>query len=493
MLNAMNVREDYLYRLGILYLAIPLVIFISGWLRFPFMCLAVLLLWSLYRFLRGRGSEGEERGYAAVSVSYRQLFFLLAIFFLWCFFSGIGGMWFQSSDFRYRNAVLRDLVNYGWPVVYENGSFLCYYFGFWLIPALFGKLVLWLGGTAALGFAVADKVLLVWTWLGVVLTALLLMVRMKVSSWRPLLLLVGVFIGFSGVDILMGAPDGILYPERWNGVSEFSSDTAVLFWVFNQGVPAWLGTVLVMSRDDVRFDGIVCAFTAFLAPLPAFGLLGIIAFKFCLQYRKGRIRKEILTVRNLSALLFILPVVLFFFENTRTGKGTLHFFWQRSHPDSFAWFMVMILFFVILFALIEYMPYLWAVYPEEKHSWLFKALCVLLLVISVVQLGDSKDFAMRVSIPPLFCLMMLVLKHLKAGDLPRVRGFALALIFSIGCFTPALEFARGGVSFYTHGGVVRTTERFYSFSNLDDGDENFNNFMVSDYKGCRFRRLIGRD
>ena len=54
----------------------------------------------------------------------------------------------------------------------------------------------------AQGFAVADKVLLLWAWGGVVLVALLLMTRRELSTWKSLFVLIGVLVGFSGMDIL---------------------------------------------------------------------------------------------------------------------------------------------------------------------------------------------------------------------------------------------------------------------------------------------------
>ena len=496
MLHSMNIRESTLYRLGVMYLAIPMLVFLFCWLRWPFMCLGILLLWFLYKIYRRNSVSEEARGEVVVSLSYDKFLCLLAVLFLWCFFSGLGSLWFQSLDFTHRNAVLRDLVAYGWPVVYGNGSFLCYYFGFWLIPALVGKFVLLAGGTVTQGFAVADKVLLLWAWGGVVLVALLLMTRRELSTWKSLFVLIGVLVGFSGMDILGSNHEKIMqimHLEWWSGWIQFSSNTTILFWVFNQGIPAWLGTMLVMSRDDLYFDGIICALTAFLAPLPAFGLLGIIMFKFWARCKKENVWKEIFTIKNLAALLFVLPAILFFGENGRTGNGgdslgvpVFHFLWQVNP-------LHLVLYVAILFAAIEYLPYLWAIYPQEKNSWQFKAVCVLLPLISVLQLGDSGDFAMRASIPPLFCLMMLVLKHFIADDLPKVRRFALMFVFFLGCFTPATEWMRGMVLFYTHHGVIETTESFFSFGNLESGDENLKNYIMPDYMGCRFHALVGRD
>lgn len=55
-------------------------------------------------------------------------------------FSGWGGWVNQHPDHIVRNACLQELVSSPWPVVFPDGDVLIYNIGFWIIPALAGKL-----------------------------------------------------------------------------------------------------------------------------------------------------------------------------------------------------------------------------------------------------------------------------------------------------------------------------------------------------------------
>jgi hypothetical protein len=222
-----------LYRVSFLYLALPVVIFLLTWLRLwlGLICALVVVL-ALIQVWRER--QGDSR------LERRGILGGLLLLALWAWLSGVGGYAFQNSDHYCRNAVLRDLVNYSWAVVYREtvgGSpqMLVYYFGHWLPAALVGK---WLGWEAA------NAALFVWTWAGVVLAGLLLGQRLRWPLWNAALL----WIFFSSMDAL-----AILlfvrgrYPSLWPPVQHleawamgprYSSFTTQLFWVYNQAVPA---------------------------------------------------------------------------------------------------------------------------------------------------------------------------------------------------------------------------------------------------------------
>lgn len=61
----------------------------------------------------------------------------------------MGGLSPQSADWSKHNAVLRDLIEKEWPVLYHNedeSSLLTYYLGQYLVPALSGKVICFLCG-----------------------------------------------------------------------------------------------------------------------------------------------------------------------------------------------------------------------------------------------------------------------------------------------------------------------------------------------------------
>ncbi len=245
----MKIRSIWLSRLAYLYLLLPFIIFCLGWLRLSIaLPTTVLMLWVLWRLWSpkrrpelAKGSLDFEENDQVQNREILHIILAILLTGLWVFLSGVGGYAFQNWDHHWRNAVLRDLITFDWPVVYsspERGpiKMLVYYVGYWLPAALTGKL---------LGWKFANLTLFLWTWLGVLLVTLHFGLKLKTSSLKAILLL----IAFSGMDALGALVFARDYPtlwppvqhlEIWGGNLQYSSFTTQLFWVFNQAVPAWL-------------------------------------------------------------------------------------------------------------------------------------------------------------------------------------------------------------------------------------------------------------
>ncbi|MBI5838937.1 MAG: hypothetical protein HZB19_02435 [Chloroflexi bacterium] len=242
----MQIRSTWLSRVTYLYLLLPFIIFCLGWLRLSIaLSIAALMLWALWKLWSPKhglelADESPDYGVQNREILHSIIPAIL-LTGLWVFLSGVGGYAFQNWDHHWRNAVLRDLITFDWPVVYsspERGpiKMLVYYVGYWLPAALTGKL---------LGWKFANLILFLWTWLGVLLVTLHLGLKLKTSSLKAILL----FIVFSGMDALGALIFAGDYPtfwppvqhlEIWGGNLQYSSFTTQLFWVFNQAVPAWL-------------------------------------------------------------------------------------------------------------------------------------------------------------------------------------------------------------------------------------------------------------
>lgn len=145
-----------------LYMVIPIVIFFIGWLKVWLgIGLSGILLYGLY-FLITRRYQEEEYFY----IEIKGILLLSAVVAVWIFMTGIGGYFYQRWDWHTRNAILRDLIDYSWPVIYpETGNALVYYYVFWMVPALVGK---------ALGWAAANLTLYIWSVVGIGISMLLL-------------------------------------------------------------------------------------------------------------------------------------------------------------------------------------------------------------------------------------------------------------------------------------------------------------------------------
>ena len=106
---------------------------------------------------------------------------------------------------------------------------------------------------------------------------------------------------------------------------QYSSITSCLYWVFNQAVPAWLGTILFMQEKTigVRFFLVALVFT--FSPFPAIGLLGIfcITMAFELFSWEGNGKRKQQYAYIAAGLVVFIVYSLF---DAQTGRGLGLFF-----------------------------------------------------------------------------------------------------------------------------------------------------------------------
>ncbi|HEX3047721.1 MAG TPA: hypothetical protein VHY08_23415, partial [Bacillota bacterium] len=99
------------------YLVLPVILFAIGWLKPLWAIILTMLL--LYAIIR---SVVDYEDYRPVKIYTStiliSIFILLGVMY-WVCLSGIGGYSFQNDDFDLRNAMLRDLTDFNWPVKYQ--------------------------------------------------------------------------------------------------------------------------------------------------------------------------------------------------------------------------------------------------------------------------------------------------------------------------------------------------------------------------------------
>ena len=131
---------NHLVLIAYLYMLLPIFIFYLGWLKPIFAMPTIVLIGSGLFFLLK--SEYKEKEFIEIHVASLVLIFL--IIGIWVYLSGVGGFWPQMQDWHWRNAILRDLIEYTWPVIYpKTGNALVYYYNYFLPSALFGKIFGW--------------------------------------------------------------------------------------------------------------------------------------------------------------------------------------------------------------------------------------------------------------------------------------------------------------------------------------------------------------
>ena len=439
-------QTRWLSRITWLYLILPFIIFCMGWLRLTIaLPLVAVILWAVWQILKQAPADQPSIHFS------RSTFYLLLAAGVWVFLSGVGGYAFQNWDHHWRNAVLRDLISYDWPVVYsapDKGpiNILVYYLGYWLPAALAGKL---------LGWKFANFILFLWTWLGVVLTVLHLNLKLKTSLFKTILL----FIFFSGMDVLgtlFFAQDyPTLWPpishlEIWSGSLQYSSFTTQLFWVFNQAVPAWLCITLILESDKqgqvIQIDQkiFIWALCFFFAPLASIGLFPYLLIEWI---RRTDFKKPFKNIRFdllfASAIVFIISYLFFSSNPAAQERG----FQSIALKDFLVFFLLE---GGILWLLLA--PRFW-----RDPRWAITGL--LLCCIPFIQFGSGRDFVMRASIAPLLYLMTMVGETIFHKTSNRILLFAIYFLLLLGSFTPLYEINRSAYRTFEYYFLLDDSQR----------------------------------
>jgi len=433
-----------LHRITIFYLTLPFIIFCMGWLRLPIaLPITALILWVVWMLINQLPITNYQ---------FRIPHSAFLITFLWVFLSGIGGYTFQNWDHHWRNAVLHDLITYNWPVIYsspEKGpiTMLVYYVGYFLPAALAGKIF---------GWQVANFILFLWTWLGVLLVTLQLGKVLKTSPVKLALLLI-FFSGLDSLGTLFFAHDyPTLFPpiqhlEIWSGNLQYSSFTTQLFWVFNQAVPAWLCIALILESDSSlsntqkQASGLqsqkifIWSLCFFFAPLAALGLLPYLIIEWFKQTDFKSPFKNLRVDLLLASGVVVLISYLFFSSNTAAQERGLQ---AIALKDFLAFFLLEggILWLVLA-------PLKW-----RDPRWAVTGL--LLAVIPFIQFGSGRDFVMRASIAPLFYLMMMTGEAIFQKTTPRLVLITLYLLLALGSLTPLYEINRSIYRTYEYYSLI---------------------------------------
>lgn len=484
------------------YMALPLMIFAFGWLKIGWaLAAAAVILIGLYGVLVS--TEDERR---SLHISARELMLAALFMLLWTHLGGFNGLFYQSRDWPWRNAIFHDLIDYDWPVIYpQRGSALTYYIGFWLPAALMGKVAGALCGEV-MAWRVGRGALWLWTALGLLIIWLMLLFWVQANTKRRRVLSLFVFVFFSGLDIVGALYSGrlemvtaadVLHLEWWmEDGKQFSSITTCLYWVFNQSVVPWMCVMFFLTEEDERHYVFLAVCCLCCGPLPCVGL-AICMLAVCVQHLLRSLRtgagigalKPIFSLGNLTMLLLVLPLGAYYLGNVsvvETAHDTLPLFERLK-----AYFTRDLLVFYGLEAGI-WLALFFREHRREAHFW---CVAVSLLLIPFFHLGTSEDFCMRVSLPGVFVMMALCARYLCTRpawkNMKRTSRLHLAAVVCallLGAATPCMEIARGIYHVCAAGTVRLSQDTIGSIANLAEAG----NFTSENYEETLFYRIFAK-
>ncbi len=456
-----------------LYLALPTLIFMIGWLKWYWAFIFGVAL--AYACVKGFSDSIHEQCFLLEKADVKIFIQALALIFLWVYLSGIGGWCYQNSDHEGRSAIFRALVQYDWSVIsYDGSRGLIYYIGFWLPAACVGKLF---------GLEVGYAAQVVWAVLGIFIVYYLICVYRKKVDLLPILFLiffsgldyVGTWIlGEEGIDLSLAA-----HLEWWAYDMQFTSTTAQLFWVFNQAIPAWVSTMLIMTQKNCKNMLFILSLTMLTSTIPFVGLIPIVIYFYLKRVQIDRsLWREIFTVQNIIGVVVVGGCVfLYLIGNISGGLVKMEEAEIAVVEPAAQWLRY------LLFYFLEFGIYLYFICKYRKKDAMLYLITAILVICPFIKVGHDYDFCMRASVPALIILMLMCIETLEKIRLDgkKLLLITYCIVLLLGAITPFNEIHRSIKKTFwrvTNGESVRYPEfdienqllRYDNFSGEVDGN-----------------------
>lgn len=428
---------DGLTAATLVYLLLPNLIFIAGWLRLEFaLPLIALVLAGVVQFLR----RDDMRWSIPYSTSSALLVVVIA--FLWASLGGAGHFFQTNPDWVVRDKVLGDLTFSNWPPAYSvvDGvpHILRSAVGFFLPAAVVGKLA---------GIGSVDITLYAYTAIGCSLFFLLLPLPSKPGPLLFGFLLLTIF--FSGMDylgILLVTGTTPLFPLRleWWVPFSYSSLTGQMHWAPNHAIPLWLVTTLFYrhwgNRAWPALFMVTLPLTVIWTPFAAAGMLPFLTLATWRWFAGGWnfADSRITSWQIVGAILLTwLSLRLMTLDIAAIPSAPT----TQVTPDSSNLLLKYLLFILMEFAILALL-----LARELRHSQgLFWLACAILTILPLYQYGPSNDAMLRLSTPCLVILLLLTLdlvQHWAAQSKMPSSGWAIGVVLMIGACTPFNEMWR---------------------------------------------------
>ena len=329
----------WIVTLAYVWLAIPVILFLINWVNLTVNALLALMI--IYVGASAFIRRQKEKKTSAISLPAQDfspalkldptLVFTGATLLFLVIYMGIGGLMTQEyNDQVFRNAMLYEVTNRDWPIIYPpidgNPCFLSYYMGFWLPAAAVAKIF---GGN----MLVAESVTIFYAWTGLFL--FIAFIFSYVGERRRLLALL-VILMFAAFDYVAGAiftyrnyPDIISFigGNHDNATTYYAlpNIAVALGQIYNQAIPAFLGCMLLYyQRNSFRYFFLTFALVMFFSPLQCVGIFPVCAVWGIRNFRNT------LSAANILGILLCFLFAAYFMANNQGSMRLRH----RRRPNS---------------------------------------------------------------------------------------------------------------------------------------------------------------
>lgn len=415
----------------LLYLLLPNVLFLCGWvqpwLAWPLSALLAACCWLLWR--RTLYVPRVPMDAARKAVLALCLLGGAAVVYL----MGLNGDFPQPRDFIARNGIYGALTDEAWPLHSADGQYFVYYHAFWLPAAALAHLLR--------GLVPAWLVLAGWIYLGVALGILCLFRRCGARTLSLLAVMMGLACAqevlgradvFAAVLPIQGfvdaynalVPHPVLYTCLWHQLAA----------TYNHAVAVFLFLCMVhgrLLRGPLLLP--VAALVAVCSPLGALALLVYLAFTLLPLLRRGALLRAQLKEPLFYAVLPLLALLALYFSAGAVSQALPAWnapLYGGNLADFAAAYLGGTLFMGGALCVFGW---------RYRRTGAFRGAACLLLLLPLLWLGlTTNEFLYKGTLVPFF--VMAVLLH---GAWPRCsarRRALLVCIFAACAFIPALDF-----------------------------------------------------
>lgn len=370
---------------SILYLALPVILWLAGWIQpcfsIPLIALLVTGLCLIYRKLPAR----------QITVPRFSWFASLIIIFLAVSIIGFDGHFQQSSDFFFRNPIYNDLIRYDWPLVFPDGNLFVYYFGFWLPPSLAAKF---------LPQSWHPYILWIWSLAGMVLFTGSMAIQLK----KKILIFTIILFSLSTCSLLIaGAFEVIGIKDEFHIWStsvdrlksiHWSYTLSKLAYSFNHFIPSLIfGAIFINKVLDKAGILFTSSLLLICSPFGGLAFLPYLAYTLYHGFRTSSLFSELKTPRALllltTSIILVLLIYLFLTGTGINGAGSIStelLFTKRPETLAQPYLLYMGAFLVINLGV----PIL-LLYPEYRKSPIFWITVFGLPIYSLIYMGDKNN------------------------------------------------------------------------------------------------------
>jgi len=485
---------------AIVYLLLPVVIFFFGFTKVYWaIILSALALVSAFFVLR---TADDKR---TITISKKYIAGVVLFCLAWCYIAGIGEFTWTTTDHNVRYAILNDVVNYDWPVIYDLSSqsnplaasqlgsgevAFAYYLIFWLVPGLVGKLF---------GLLAARIALIVWSALGLILTVFALNFVQKKPMVTALILL----FAFGGFDVVMYfikvLINGASSFEGWNREFYIHGNFYQTMNTFNQTIPCWLISILFLDsrhNKNVGFWGALCFCYS------PWATVGMLPLALCRLFEKkeNRNAKSILTIGNIVMPVVALSVFGLYYTANSGATDMKGFVWNFFKGEIPLMFLCYFLYVIVEFGLWSLL-----VFKDQKKNPMFWAAILVLLIMPVYKITKANDFLMRGSLVPVFVIMLCVLPKIDeaflalkrdGNDRKAIGVMGMLFVSACTCFLLLMVSVSSTLEIYNGTDTsVQPRDEIVSFGDIEDenqADLCKRQFFVYDYENRPFYRIFGK-